>query len=68
MKTARVRICESDVKYLSDILKDEETRCKLQVNIEDGDFTEKSQKYWAKKLEQARKMKDKVMAWMAMLR
>lgn len=68
MKTIKVYVNEDDVRYLLDVVQNEECRCKQQMNVEDGLSTEKSREVWAKRMEQTEKTISKVQTWMALLR
>ena len=67
MKTARVNVFEDDVKLILDILEDEEARCRTQIHVQDGEYTEAAQKHWIKRLEVVRKAREKVTAWRKLL-
>lgn len=68
MRTIRVNVLEDDVKLILDILEDEEARCRTQIHVQDGEYTEAAQKHWIKRLEVVRKAKGRVTAWRKLLR
>lgn len=68
MKTTEIRISAEEVSFLLDLIETEEARARTQIHVEDGEYSEQSQRHWIWRLEKIRQMKRRVSTWRARLR